>query len=216
MAESLYIASLEANSNKVIVSLGIMEMLSSRVNRLGFFRPVVAESAERDRHIGLLSGKFQLSLPLDNMAGVTHDQARTWIAEGEERRLLREIVTRFKEAEEHCDFLLCEGPDITYLSDAFDYDLSVRIARELGTPALYVSSGYRASQEELLKNIQVAEKTFHRLRCPLIGVMVNGVNPEILEESEQLLRDRCISEISIELLPEVESLIDGLLGPNRW
>ncbi|MCI5209309.1 MAG: phosphate acetyltransferase, partial [Candidatus Electrothrix sp. ATG2] len=94
----------------------------------------------------------------------------------------------------------------TYLSDAFDYDLSVRIARELGTPALYVSSGYRASQEELLENIQVAEKTFHRLRCPLIGVMVNGVNPEILEESEQLLRDCCVSGISIELLPEVESL----------
>ncbi len=206
MAESLYIASLEANSNKVIVSLGIMEMLSSRVNRLGFFRPVVAESAERDRHIGLLSGKFQLSLPLDNMAGVTHDQARTWIAAGEERRLLREIVTRFKEAEERCDFLLCEGPDITYLSDAFDYDLSVRIARELGTPALYVSSGYRASQEELLENIQVAEKTFHRLQCPLIGVMVNGVNPEILEESERLLSDRSGSGINIELLPEVESL----------
>ena len=70
------------------------------------------------------------------MVGVTHDQARAWIAAGEERRLFREIVANFKKAQEQCDFLLCEGPDITHLSDAFDYDISIRIARELGTPAI--------------------------------------------------------------------------------
>jgi hypothetical protein len=44
------------------------------------------------------------------MVGVTYDQAKAWIAAGEEQRLLREIVQRFKAAEEECDFLLCEGP----------------------------------------------------------------------------------------------------------
>jgi len=206
MTENLYIASLEPYSGKLVITLGIMEMLSRRVDRLGLFRSIAPVPAEEDNHIHLLSSRFNLSLTPEQMVGVTHEQARTWIAQGEERRLFREIVTRFKEAEERCDFLLCEGPDISHLSDAFDYDISIKIARELGTPALYVSSGFGADQQELLENLRVAEKTFHQLQCPLLAIMVNRVNPEILETAEQELREQCTSGITIDLLPEVESL----------
>ncbi|MCF6188017.1 MAG: phosphate acetyltransferase [Desulfobulbaceae bacterium] len=206
MAESLYIASLEPNSGKLIITLGIMEMLSRRVDRLGFFRSIVPGPPEEDNHIRLIASRFNLSLQPKQMFGVTHDQARAWIAGGEERRLFREIVVCFKEAEEQCDFLLCEGPDITHLSDAFEYDVSIRIARELGTPALYVSSGYQATAGELLENVRVAEKNFRQLQCPLLAVMVNRVDPQILETAENELRAKCDSGIGIDLLPEVESL----------
>ena len=51
MTESLYIASLEPNSGKLVISLGVMEMLSRRVNRLGFFRPISSGPAESDSHV---------------------------------------------------------------------------------------------------------------------------------------------------------------------
>jgi len=206
MAESLYIASLEANSGKLVITLGVMEMLSRRVDRLGFFRSISPVPPEEDRHIQLLSSRFHFTGQPADMIGVTHDQARAWIAAGEERRLFREIVANFKKAEEQCDFLLCEGPDITHLSDAFDYDISIRIARELGTHALYVSSGYDRSIDELLENIRVAEKTFRQLQCPLLAVLVNRVTPGILDKAEQQLRKQCETDIPIDLLPEVESL----------
>ena len=206
MAESLYIASLEANSGKLVITLGVMEMLSRRVDRLGFFRSISPVPAEEDRHIQLLSSRFNFDQQPAEMIGVTHEQARAWIAAGEERRLFREIVANFKKAEEQCDFLLCEGPDITHLSDAFDYDISIRIARELGTPALYVSSGYDRTIDELLENIRVAEKTFRQLQCPLLAVLVNRVAPGILDKAEQQLRKQCETGITINLLPEVESL----------
>jgi BioD-like phosphotransacetylase family protein len=38
--ESLYIASLEPNSGKLVVTLGVMEVLSRRVERLGVFRSI--------------------------------------------------------------------------------------------------------------------------------------------------------------------------------
>lgn len=206
MAESLYIASLEANSGKLVITLGVMEMLSRRVDRLGFFRSISPVPPEEDRHIQLLSSRFHFAGQPADMIGVTHDQARAWIAAGEERRLFRKIVANFKKAEEQCDFLLCEGPDITHLSDAFDYDISIRIARELGTPALYVSSGYDRSIDELQENIRVAEKTFRQLQCPLLAVLVNRVSPGILDRAEQELRKQCETDIPIDLLPEVESL----------
>ena len=206
MTENLYIASLESYSGKLVITLGIMEMLSRRVDRLGLFRTIAPVPAGEDNHIRLLSSRFNLSLTAEQMVGVTHEQARKMVSEGDQRLLFREILNRFKEAEEHCDFLLCEGPDISHLSDAFDYDISIKIARELGTPALYVSSGFGADRQQLLENLRVAEKTFHQLQCPLLAIMVNRVNPEILETAEQELRDQCASDITIDLLPEVESL----------
>jgi len=207
MSESLYIASLEPNSGKLVITLGVMEMLSRRVERLGFFRSIAPVAAAEDNHIRLLSGRFNLCLSEpQQMVGVTHEHARARVAAGEERRLFREIVAKFKQAEEACDFLLCEGPDITHLSDAFDYDISIRIARELGTPALYVSSGYKATVTQLLENIRVADKSFKQLNCPLLAIMVNRVDLKILDRAEKELREQFDTGIVIDLLPQVESL----------
>ncbi len=206
MAESLYIASLEPNSGKLLITLGIMEVLSRRVERLGFFHAISPTSAAEDSHIKLLSSRFSLSLQPEEMIGVTHEQAKTWIAAGQEKRLFREIVTKFREAEEKCDFLLCEGPDITHLSEAFDYTTSVRIARELGCPALYVASGYQATIAELFETVKVAEKSFRRLQTPLLAILVNRVDLDIIDEAEAELRKVFGNDVAIDLLPEVECL----------
>ncbi len=206
MADNLYIASLEANSGKLVISLGVMEMLSHRVNRLGFFRTLSPAAADRDSHIRLLSHRFRLSLEPEQMVGVTHAQAREWIGAGEERRFLREIVSRFKQAEKECDFLLCEGPDITHLSDAFEYDMSVRIARELGTPALYVASAYGLEPRNLADRIRAAVNTFRQLDCPLLGVIVNRVDPAVMGHARDALKGHFTQGLAIDLVPEAESL----------
>ena len=205
MAKSLYIASLEKNSGKLIVTLGVTEMLSRHVKKPGFFRAISTGTAANDSHIKLLAKVFNLATEPEEMVGVTHEQAKTWIAEGHERRLFREIVSRYKQAEEKCDFLLCEGPDITHLSDAFDYNISIRIARELGIPALYVSSGYERNAEEIIENVRVAINSFKQLSCPLLSIIVNRVNPSIIEEC-RLKLEKEFPRISIELIPEIEAL----------
>jgi phosphate acetyltransferase len=206
MAKSLYIASLEPKSGKLVITLGIMEMLSRRVGRVGFFRPITPAEPAEDHHIQVIATRFNLDFKPEQMVGVRHDQARTWISGGEERRLFREIVAQFKEAEAACDFLLCEGPDISDLSEAFDYDISIRIARELTTPALYVSSGYGKSMGELLETVRVAEKSFAQLQCPLLAVLVNRVDPDILDQAEEELRRHFSDGPQLDLLPEEPGL----------
>lgn len=212
MADNLYIASLEPYSGKLVITLGVMEMLSRRVNRLGFFRTISPVSAEEDSHIRLISGRFNLALQPRQMVGVTADMARSWVARGEERRLFREIVRKFKEAEDACDFLLCEGPDITHLSDAFEYGISIHIARELGTPALYVSSALELSLPRLLENLKVAEKAFKQQQCPLLGILVNRVSPADMAECRSMINQHCDPEIPIGLLPETDSLNRPTMG----
>ena len=54
MANSLYIAAVAPGSGKSVVALGIMEMLSRRIRRLGYFRPVVPSAEEPDNNIRLI------------------------------------------------------------------------------------------------------------------------------------------------------------------
>lgn len=212
MAGNLYIASLETNSGKLVVTLGIMEMLSRRVGRLGFFRTISPFPADEDSHIQLFCKRYPLSLEPSRMIGLTHEQVKTFLAAGQEQKMFRELVTRFKQAEEQCDFLLCEGPDITHLSDAFDYGISIRIARELGTPALYVSSGYNKSLKEIVNNVKVGQQTFQQLGCPLLAVIVNRVNRKIIDQVETELFREYSGAVQISLLPEMESLSKPTMG----
>ena len=47
MARNLYITSAEGNSGKSTVALGVLNALSSRVQRVGVFRPIARVSPER-------------------------------------------------------------------------------------------------------------------------------------------------------------------------
>lgn len=212
MAESLYVASLETASGKLVVSLGIMEMLSRKVGRLGFFRPITPAGTEEDNDLAVIRSRYQLSLLAEQCGGMKAEEARAMIAAGEEPRLFREILTRYKAAEADCDFLLCEGPDISALSEAADYDISVRIARELGISALCVVNGDGGSVEEICESVQVAVETFERLHCPLLAVIVNRVPQELVAEAEEQARRQCGPDLLIEILPSVPALARPTMG----
>jgi phosphate acetyltransferase len=61
MAKSLYIAAMEPKSGKSVVALGLMELLSRRVRKVGFFRPVIASSDRRDKELHLILTRYNLA-----------------------------------------------------------------------------------------------------------------------------------------------------------
>ena len=206
MADSLYIANLEKDSGKLLVSLGLLELLSRRIGRVGFFRPITPGD-ERDDDLKLIRSRYAIPLADEEMTGVSHDQARALIAAGEELRLFREIVRKYNEVRRKCDFLLCEGPTIFNLSEAFDTDISIRIARELGTPTLHVANARGLSVDALRKNIAVAERLYAQHQCPLLAMLVNRVDPALLAEAEAALHAaRPEPPYLLDLLPEEPGL----------
>jgi phosphate acetyltransferase len=80
VAKGIYIASIQPRAGKSLAALGLMELASRRVERLGFFRPVVSESAETDREIALM--RYRYALKQDAEALLAH-------REDDERRISR-------------------------------------------------------------------------------------------------------------------------------
>jgi phosphate acetyltransferase len=188
MADSLYIANLEIESGKLVVTLGVMELLSRRIGHVGFFRPITPGDGTNDNDINLIRHRYNIDLTEEEMVGISHDEARSLIADGKEEQLFRRIVRNYSEVRKKCDFLLCEGPNIVSMSEAFDYDISIRIARELGVPTLHVVNGRNRTVSEIQENIRVAEKIYEQYQCPLLAMFVNRIDPTLLTAAENQIR----------------------------
>ncbi|ERT04117.1 AAA domain protein, partial [Lyngbya aestuarii BL J] len=60
MVSNLYIAAVDSDSGKSLVLLGIMELLSKRIGRLGVFRPIIHRRDQPDPDIELIRSRYQL------------------------------------------------------------------------------------------------------------------------------------------------------------
>ena len=114
MANSLYLTATEPRSGKSAVALGVMEMLLRKIDRVGFFRPVVsADSAAggRDHDIDLISTHFALEFDYEKMFGCTAEEVKDLVSRGREGEVHERILRKYHQLRAECDFVLCEGTD---------------------------------------------------------------------------------------------------------
>jgi phosphate acetyltransferase len=75
MADGIYIAAIQPRAGKSLAALGLMELASRRVERLGFFRPVVNGAAMDDREIKLMHARYALRDPIEASSGGPYEEA---------------------------------------------------------------------------------------------------------------------------------------------
>jgi phosphate acetyltransferase len=187
MAKNLYITSMAPRSGKAVISLGVMEMLSRRIRKIGFFRPVVPEG-DRDNNIQLIMKRYDLDIPYEAMYAFTHEEALDIFSRGATDELIKGIVTQYKALERRCKFILCEGTDYTGVSSAFEFDFNAAVANNLGAPVLPIVNGRDKSIDEVLDLVHIAEEAFENQGCVISATIVNrytGNDLPILRERLQ-------------------------------
>ncbi len=187
MTANLYIASAEPQSSKSLVALGVMEMLSRRISKLGFFRPVIRAGDRPDNDIQLIRARYRLTNPYEASFAMTHDQARRMVAAGEEEELLTQILARYKELDGQCECVVCEGTDFTGVAAAFEFDFNALIANQLGCPVLIVASGQQKTAEEMVSGLHAARAAFVDEGCEIAATIVNRVPLTMLDEVRRQL-----------------------------
>jgi phosphate acetyltransferase len=206
LARKLYVTAMEPQSGKSVVALGLMELLSARVERLGFFRPIVPSAAEPDPQIELIRRRYQLGSPYEQMHALTQDEAAAIPAYEE---LRKRVVERYKQLEQGCDFVLCEGTDFTSATSALDYGLNADLANELGAPVLVVVKGGNA--DETVSSVRAARNSLAHKGCTIFGVVVNRVPADRVDELTRTLAGQDGSE-PVYVLPELPELAFPTVG----
>lgn len=201
MSNNLYIAATEPMSGKSLVALGLMELLSRRQARLGFFRPVIARVDQPDNDIQLVAERYGLEVGVTATYAFSHDEAQRELAAGRHDEVLKVILERYKALEEQCDFVLCEGTDYTGVSSAFEFDFNATVAKNLGAPILPVISGRHRSIDEIHNAIEVAREVFRARGCDVAATIVNRATADPDELVAGLRRERDDAEM-VFVIPE--------------
>jgi len=196
MGKNIYIATMEPQSGKSVVLLGLMEMLSHRIQKIGIFRPIVQAGKKHDVYIDLVRKRYKLKFDYEDLYACTHQEARDLLGSGQYDTLVKRMVSKYKALEQRCDFVVCVGTDFTGIATAFEFDFNADIANQFGCPVLLVVNGHQKSPEDLVAAVQMSREAFQEQGCNVIATVANRVEEASLETvSEQL------SGKSIELGP---------------
>jgi phosphate acetyltransferase len=171
---------MEPQSGKSLVALGLMEMLSARVERPGFFRPIVASDRQLDSQIELIRRRYHLGATYEQMRGLTDEEGQAAIASGVFDQVEKRVVDAYRQLTRGCDAVVCEGTDFTGSTPALEFDLNAGLANMLDCPVLVVVRG--GSVRDSVKAVRVAREALEKKSCALFGVVVNRVPPELVTE----------------------------------
>lgn len=212
MSNSVYIAAIEPASGKSLVVLGIAELLSRSIKKLGFFRPVVRRNEPLDNDIQLIRSLYSLSVPQNAHYAVTYEHALDLSSSGQEQKLLKLIQAKYKQLEEICDFVVCEGTDFTGISSAFEFSFNARVANHLGCPVVIAGSGRNKSSDATIDVMRAARRAFDREHCTVVASIINRVPQEQLTETQRQLEADWPDDDPIFAVPEREILAAPTVG----
>jgi phosphate acetyltransferase len=197
---------MQPRAGKSLVALGLMELVSQRVERLGYFRPIVNGTAASDREIHLMRSRYDLAQSIEASSGGTYDEARALTVAERYDELLERILFRYKELESECDFVVCEGTDFSGVGAAFEFGFNARLAAHLGSPVFFVANGQHGSAEALLEEVQAAKGAFQRAGCSVVASLINRVAPDQIADVKRIIQTRWQSSDPIYAVPSEESL----------
>ncbi|MCF6173180.1 MAG: AAA family ATPase [Campylobacteraceae bacterium] len=177
MNKGIYIANTEPQTGKVIVALGILKMLLSKVSRVGYFRPIISDfpKGKKDNHIQTMISYFNLDMKYEEAYGFTISEVVRLKKSGKESLLIDKIIEKYKNIEARFDVVLVEGSDFESKGVAFEFDLNAEIAKNLSIPTLIVSSAHDKDIKDAVSNLDLAVKTYVEKDVTILAVFMNRV-----------------------------------------
>jgi phosphate acetyltransferase len=212
VARSVYVAGLGPGVGKGTVALGVVELLSRRVARIGVFRPLVTGSGEPDPLLTLLAERY----PVVAGQGVTTSEAGALVADGKWEELIGQIVERYRDVERQSATVVVIGSDFAAEPGAAHEEMprelafNARLATEFGSVVLPVVSGEGRTAESLGATARSAYHSFTDLNATVLAVIANRTPPGTHPAAALPVPMWAIPEVAAVAAPTVAEVAAGL------
>jgi len=207
VANSVYVSGLDPGAGKSLVALGVAELLSRRVGRLGVFRPIADEG---DRLIDLLCRRYGIDPTVAAVSGVSSADAMELSAEGRGDELVGRIVDRYHALRAHCDAVVVVGGDLDWAAAGtqrrglpHDPGFDVRLAAEFGAGLVAVRDGRHATPAELVERVNATGHALREMGAEVLAVVLNRVPAEQLADTHAGLRGLPLPAYAVRQVPEL-------------
>jgi phosphate acetyltransferase len=182
-----------------------MEMLKGRYKRVAFFRPILSDEEERDSDIDFMLKHFELEIPYEECCGFKVSEYVRAHAEGTEEVLYEALMHKVNQLHAAYDFVLIEGYPRNTFASTFDFDINLRIAKNLGTAFVPLLHAKGKSAEEIINELHIIAETVHSEGCIHLATFVNRCSEEICATAKERIAKES-GEVQVYFLPEVKEL----------
>ncbi|MDO5700970.1 MAG: phosphate acetyltransferase [Bowdeniella nasicola] len=196
MAKSIYVASPEGGTGKSTVALGLIDLFTKRVEKVGIFRPVARPGAP-DPLIELLLQRVSVELTYDDVVAVTYDDLHA-----DHEAALTRIVEKYRALENHCDLVVILGSDYTDVAGPAELAFNAEVAANLGAPVLLTIRGYERTAEDIAQVTQLAISELAAGHASVVGVVVGRAEADAADD----IRAALGSDLPSWVIPEAPLL----------
>ncbi|WP_228990113.1 phosphate acetyltransferase [Streptomyces sp. DH8] len=176
MARSVYVTGIDRGDGRQVVELGVMELLTRQVDRVGVFRPLVHDGP--DRLYELLRARYRLSQSPASVYGLDYHEASAVQAEKGTDELVSQLVERFHRVAREYEAVLVLGSDFAATQLPDELALNARLANEFGASVIAVVGGKGQDAESVRAETRNAYRAYAGLGCDVLAMVVNRVAAE--------------------------------------
>jgi phosphate acetyltransferase len=188
VTRSVYVTGIDRGDGRQVVELGVMELLTRQVDRVGVFRPLVHHSP--DRLFELLRARYRLSQDPATVYGMDYHEASALQAERGTDELVSTLVDRFHVVARDYDVVLVLGTDFADTQLPDELSLNARLANEFGASVIPVVGGRKQPAESVLAETINAYRAYDGLGCDVLAMVTNRVEREDRDELARQLDSR--------------------------
>ncbi|HWR72590.1 MAG TPA: phosphate acetyltransferase [Nitrospirota bacterium] len=212
MTQGIYIVGAEPGSGKSVVALGMMEMLSGSMGKIGFFRPVVRDEKKPDPITSLIIKRYGLDHPYDKLYGCGYDVAHDMFSRNRDEDLLKMILGKYRDLEREFDLIVVAGSDYAGSGGTLEFDFNAKLANNLGCAVLPVARGYGRDTLQVVTAARGLLDSLEERKCDTLALVVNRVQASLVDAVTGALKQVLPPDIPAYVLPELTILAKPTVG----
>lgn len=207
MNKGIYVATIEPNSGKSLVVLGLMSLLLGKTAKVGYFRPIIGDldGDEKDNHLNTVLSYFDINMDYNKCYAFTRSEVLNLYNQGKSGDVIDEIIRKYKYLENQFDIVLVEGTDFSHENNSLELDINMLISKNLGLPVIIVARGDKNDLKDIVDVVQLAYDTIKQ-EAKVLSIMINKVPEENLQELKQSLIERTHNATDVTVIPSIKSL----------
>jgi phosphate acetyltransferase len=208
MSKSIYITTIESNSGKSLITLGILRMMLNKSSKVGYFRPIInkGNNSAFDDHTNTAIKYFNLDIKYEDCYTYNQSEIVALLSEGKSDEIIQKIINHYKKLETEYDYVLIEGTDFSGDGGFTEVDVNLMIAKNLGVPVLIVGAGNGKKKQDFINTMQLTYKSFIKKEVAVIGLIANKIEVDEMDYISQELKKVIPSEVPIDVIPNINFL----------
>lgn len=207
MTNAVYLTTTEPYSGKSMIALGLVNLLSSKTEKIAYFKPVITGTGvDLDQRLTMIRSHFNLTESYQEMFAFTRSQAMQHLNNRNEAFFIDTIIERFKMLQEKNDFVVVEGTDFISGNSNIEFDGNIAIAKNLGIPAAIITKGDGKTVQEIVDVVLGTTRSFLDEGVHILTVVVNKISPDQVDEVRSNLSKVLPKDIIITCIPATSDL----------